>query len=467
MNPIRYPHFSALPQEVFTPATLQKATAQIFSWRQGAGAFGRLHLHPCWGEASALQRGYHGQTTFQDAALLDGVLRLSASNDDARWKLLADDLAASILYLQTDKGGFFHASSEFEPTYRCEESCPIHQGLPILALLEYLEFPGGNSVRKEAIRTAVDRWLAWLEGYWWMRGNGWKAPLEAPGFCGVTNQDLVIVAVLARHARLTGNTGPWERMGLPTLETYLSSACYHEAIGLFERGDRENFVERSSYYEIIVPMLGVIHGATGDERLPAVADNVTRHLFDALHTGPDHLTHIAWGATTLPGERTRIAGWHEQPYSFAAYPELIRVMGDYLRRNPDPALEARLADLEHTLAAYVFSDGTIPYALGGDPLFAIAGNSLTLWSFLIRRLGENARVNLDEMTVPCVERSLDHVIWRSDADRWSIERQGRRLFAGWKHNPGAVVAGSRSKIAGVDLTPLRQPDIRETLDSAE
>lgn len=140
-------------------------------------------------------------------------------------------------------------------------------------------------MRVAQIHLAFERWWRWIERHWWKRGNAWKKPLEEPGFCGVTNQDLVIVACLAKQAQTNGDWTRYDQFGSPVLDACLSPACYHSETGLFERGDRSNFAERSSYYGIIVPMLKIIHTLTRDGRLPPVIDNVVNGLFRATYVG--------------------------------------------------------------------------------------------------------------------------------------------------------------------------------------
>src|SRR5690606_21946778 len=150
--------------------------------------------------------------------------------------------------------------------------------------------------RAAAVRAAVDAHLRWFLSYWWQRGNRWSGRLEFPAFCGVTNQDLVIVAALALYCTVFGDDALYRSHGLPVLETYLSSRYYHHAMGLFERGDQPNFAERTAYYDVIVPMLAIIQRHRPDSRLPDVIDNIATHLFNALHMGGDGMLHVAWGA---------------------------------------------------------------------------------------------------------------------------------------------------------------------------
>jgi hypothetical protein len=456
------PDRHARPDEVFTRDLLVRSTSRLLGWRQGPGHFGQMLLHSCWGVSSTLDRGYHGQTVAYSYWLLDGVLALTRRSADPRWGLLVHDMVANLLHLQLPRGGFYHASSEFEPTYTCEESCPIHQGLPVLALLEYLRWPGADPVRKSQAEAAVEKWWAWMERYWWMRGNAWKAPLDLPGFCGVTNQDLVIVAVLALDAKLRGNRERFERFGRPVLDAYLSPAYYHREIGLFERGDRANFAERSTYYEVIIPMLELIHEATGDVRIPGVIANVCTHLFDALHTGTDGLTHIARGALTDLDDKSRIVGWEHHPYGMTAYPMLLRILRNHVRRHPDPKQELQCDQLEHTLAAYVYADGTIPTALGGDPMFAIVGHTCHLWTFLLDRLPD-ADVSMDVVESPCVHRTCAESTWRENGEIWAIERGGARVYAGLKRNPHGIVAGPGGILCGGDLDDLARVEVEEVV----
>lgn len=459
-----YPRADIDVNEVFSQRTFELAHAQMMSWRQAAGAYGNLHLHACWGEASVLARRYHGQTIATSYTMMRGFIALYERTKEIHWRMMADDVVSNVLYLQTPRGGFIHASGEFEPTYTPEQSCPIHQGMPLLALLAYAGWPAADPARRALIRPAIDAHWNWFIEHWDRRGNAWRAPLPFPGFCGVTNQDLVIVGALGRYAKIFGDSLRYEQFGRPVLEAYLDRQYYHERIGLFERGDKANFAERTSYYEIIILMLQQIHVDFPDARLPAIVDNVCAHLLDALHQGADGLTHFAWGAETDPQDKTVVRRWIRTPHTFTSYPESLHHLSAYAARQENPDVAKQCAALERTLAAYVFADGTIPAALAGDdPLFAIAARADQLWLYLIHRLGDRLR-SPATVELPRIERRTATTRFLCDGRQWAIFREGTRRFAGLKSDACAVAVGAEERVAGMDLEGLEKSEIFEKLE---
>lgn len=460
-----YPKRDAHPDDVFTQRTFDLATAQLLSWQQGPGIFGGLYLHSAWGLAGVLDKRYQGQTTFLYHVLIDGYMKLFDRTGDLRWRTLADECVSSLLYLQTSEGGFRHASYEHEPTYDCEKSCPIHQGLPLLSLLDYAVWPSADPRRVAQIRPAIEAHWRWFERRWWRHGNRFRKPLPFAGFCGVTNQDLVIVAVLARYAEVYGDDSRYEQFGRPTLETYLSPVYYHEKLGMFERGDQANFVERTIYNEITLPMLERIQRTMPDSRLPGVIDNVCAHLFDAVYTDTDGLAHLAWGASTDPVDKSAVTGWIKHPPGLSSYPLLLPLMQSYLQRHPSTEKQALYDALEKTVAAYVLADGTLPVALGAkDALFMVTPQTENLWSYLLERLGTSVK-SPGNIILPCIQRTCRDVTWRADARGWEIERDGQRAYAGWKPESRAIAIGPDETISGADFAPLQETEVHEHIGS--
>lgn len=466
MTMFHYPRKDRSPNDVFTQVTFELAHAHMMSWHQAAGAFGDLHLHACWGESSVLSRHYHGQSIYTSHARMVGFMSLYNRTREVQWKLLVDDIVSNILYLQTPAGGFYHASSEYEPTYRDDQTCPIHQGLPVLALLRYAGWEHADPMRKGMIKQAVDRHWRWLHKNWWRRGNGWKAPLDLPGFCGVTNQDLVIVAWLALYAQNYGDSSLYESFGLPTLETYLSHAYYHESLGLFERGDKPNFAERTTYYDVIVPMLHIVQSAMPHPRIAAVIDNVARQIFASAYIADDGLTHMSYGTDTLPDDKSRIVRWVRNPRPIGSYPGFVGLMDDYLSRNPDIRLQSIHDQLRQTIAAYTFADGTLPFALGGDPLFSLASRSEPIWLYLIRHLGDQLQ-SPRTVPVPAIQRTWGDTAFDSNSTMWRIRKNGQQLFAGLKQNPGGVTEGPNGVVPGADFSRLDHPEYAESFNPVD
>ena len=457
---ITYPNPSASPETVFTQETFDRQTAYLLTWQQSAGAFGALYLHPCWGTASVLDRQYHGQTAAGSRLMLTGAMRLYTGTKAERWQALAAEIVANILFLQDASGGFIHASGEFEPTYSCEATCPIHQFLPALALLEYYAWPHGDQRLKDSIRPAIDRHWNWFTK-WWKRGNQGIALTDRAGWCGVTNQDLVVVAVLAEYGRLFGDFRRYEEFGIPTRDEFLSPRFYNEKHGLFLRGDmlKPDFHERTLYASVILPMLDIIHGVDPDPRIPGVIDNATRHLFDALTTGEDGMIHLAWGADL--NEDGHVT-WAEGPFGVPGYAPILEYMEAFAQKSCERQFLDGVAGLRRTLAAYVFADGTVPVAIGSpNPLFAIAPASglPELWLYIAKRLGKDLR-DPAPITPPCVLRTTADFAWRENPLAWMIEKDGQRQYSGLKPNPGAVAKGA-CDVYGLDYDRLSTPDVHE------
>ncbi len=460
-----YPRREILPADIFTQRTLDLATAHLLSWRQGPGTFGALYLHACWGISSVLENRYQGPTTWPYHNLLGGFMQLFDRTSEERWRTLADNCVSDLLYLQTAEGGFRHANYQYEPAYNCRESCPIHQGMPALALLDYAAWSAADPRRVALIRPALDLHWQWVERVWWKQGNSWLQPLPFAGFCGVTNQDLVIVALLARYGAVYGDTSRYEKFGRPTLETYLSPRYYHEKLGVFERGDEPNFVERTFYNDVIIPMLEIIHRAMPDPRLPGVIDNVCAHLFDAVRPGPDGLMHLAWGANTDPTDKSAVISWIAAPHPLANYPQILKIMQDYLRRKPSADRQRKYQELERTTAAYVLPDGALPVALGAkDALFTATPRVEFLWSYLISRLGDTLQSPAD-CPMPCVHHRCGEVTWKSDARHWTLDRAGRREFAGLKAQACAIAIGPAEQIVGAAFGDLDSADFSSDLST--
>jgi hypothetical protein len=473
---ISYPRKGVTFRDVMNQETFDRLTARIFEWQQGPGNFGGLILHACWGETSVLARRYQGQYTSLYYKLMKGTMMLFQRTGNPRWKRLAHDIASNILFLQCDDGGFRHACAEFEPGYNSGKTCPIHQGMPLLALLDYAAWEHADPVLKAMIRPALDRHWEWFNKKFWLIGNGGQRTIRTgAGWCGVTNQDLVIIAVLSSYGRVYGDFSRYNEWGKKALDAYLSPHYYFESIGLFERGDSKefNFVERTPYYSVILLMLErIISDLSGsgmeDKRLQAVIDNVTTHLFDAAFVAPDGLTHLAWGAKTDPVDKSRVLEWIKTPVTFGDYTRLIPFMEKLLMRCPNVEKQVIVKALKDTFAAYVFADGGIPAALWpADPIISIVtasmGNLLNFWTMLIELLGNNLRDPAPTPTL-CYHRSFGEYKWKSKGSLWSIERDGVRVFGGYKPLSHGITHGPEEQPAFGQYVDLDNCDIHEILN---
>jgi len=470
---ITYPRKEVTTKDVLNQETFDRLTARIFEWQQGQGNFGGLILHACWGETSVLARRYQGQYTSVNFHLISGSMRLFERTGNPRWKRLADDIISNILFLQCANGGFRHACAEFEPGYDPGKTCPIHQGMPILALLDYAAWEHADPLLKNMIKPAIDRHWEWFNKKFWLNGNGGQRTLRTgAGWCGVTNQDLVIVGALSSYGRVYGDFSRYNEWGKKALDAYLSPTYYYESIGLFERGDNRsfNFVERTAYYNIILLMFERIMNDLGgkeDKRLQAVIDNVSSHLFDAAFVASDGLTHLAWGAKTDPTDKSSVLEWIKYPVTFSNYFKLFRLMDKFLKRHPDKAKQEIFDNLMKTFSAYVFSDGGIPSALWPtDPIITIVtatmGTLVPFWTILMEMLGDDLR---DPRPVPslCYHRSVGEFKWKSRGSLWTIEKEGVRVFGGYKPLSHGVTHGPDEKPAFGNYSDLDQCDIHEII----
>lgn len=456
------------PSEVYTQKTLDRLTSLLLSWKQGPGNFGALHLHSCWGTTSVLTRRYHGQSTFMSYWLMRGAKKLYERTKERRWQRLAEEIVLNVIHLQADNGGFIHARAEHEPGYTAFRTCPIHQSLPVIALLEYAEWPYADEKYHDDIRETVDRHWDYMQKVLWKSGNGYQRPLDFPGWCGVANQDLVTIASLALYARVFGDDSRFASVGMDSLNVYLSGRYCYPEIGLMERGDAPNLTERTVYYDIVLSMLDLIYDYCRDSRVAQAMDNIALHLFDTLYEGDDGLLHMSWGAQTDPLDKTRVLDWIRTPVTMSGYPGLIEQLERYVRRRPDERKAQQVAQLKKTLASYVFADGTFPGALRTeDPIFQLVSSPnsgvLHFWLSLIDELGEGLRPPVIR-PLPCIHRKAGGLVWKTNQRLWSIERGGERLYAGWKINPHGVVHGAET-FDDISLDELQSCDIVEIVEA--
>ena len=469
MQTIHYPVKNRKLDDVVNQNALNLLVSQWENWQQGGGVFGRLNLHPCWGTASVLDRNYQGETMCFIAGHTRIVRRLYDRTKNPKWLALVNAMISHVLYLQDPCGGFIHSSAEFEPTYDTR-GCPIHFFWPIIAFCEYYEWEHADATLKALIPSAVERHFDYMVKEIWQIGcgNPYKnyRPLPFPGWCGVTNQDLLATAALALCMKVFGRKEQYETYGKPVLDYYLSEEYYYEQLGLFERGDGKNFAERTVYYDIILESLEMIYSVTGEQRLMDVYDNVTAHLFDALFVGDDGLTYLARGAKTDEFDKSKVYGWEYGAIAFNGYPALITHMQHHLNRHPDDRKQAKLNDLKNTLAAYVFADGSIPLGIfNPNPLFTVTsgGPEAGGWiSFIMDYLGDDW-TDPTPVAVPAIHRTHKNFTWKQNGAYWSIETDGVRQYAGYSRVTNGIVKGEGEPVTGSFAT-LDSADVIEIID---
>jgi hypothetical protein len=337
--------------------------------------------------------------------------------------------------------------------------------MPVHALLHYSEQPYADPELKQEIRAVIDRHWTWFQRTHWQRGNGAHHPIDWPGWCAVTNQDLVVVAALARYGRVFGDLSRFEQCGRQVLDSYLSPRYYYRDLGLFERGDSKDwaFPERSNYYPIILDMLERIYAVTRDDRIPEVVDSVCRQLLKAAYVESDGLTYICWGmGLRREGGRARIAHRIRYPVSFGAILNCIHPLSTYLDRHPDSGGRAVVDSLRTTVARYVNGYGSTPLALNPhDGIFTIATGGLI--PFLLRELGGRVKTVRTDLDLPCVRREYGDMAFVEDLRHYEILHKGERMFAGLKREPKGIVVGNGETLSGVSFESLKQVDVVETI----
>ena len=465
MQTIHYPVKGRKLNDVITQQTLDQLLAQWDNWQQAGGSVGQLNLHPCWGTTSVLEKGYQGESISRLTGFMQTAMLLYDTFGTPRWRVLANAMASQILYLQDESGAFIHSTAEFEPSFDTA-GCPIHFFTPILGLCDYYQWPHADESINALIPTAVERHYAYMTANIWRIGCAAHRPLPFPGWCGVTNQDLVATAAIATASRLFDHPEWYERHGRPVLDRCLSDENYYKAIGLFERGDGHNFAERTTYYNIILNMLKRLYDQLGEDRLLDAFDNVVAHLFDAAFVGADGLTYLARGAITDPVDKTRVLGWEKGTVAFSTYCETLSFMYEYLTRHPSAEKQAVVDRLEDTLAAYVLVDGTLPAGLfGQNPLFAVAvmPDHGPWIRFVLDRLGDAAQ---DPRPVqPLVlHRTHKNFTWKQKGRLWAIEKDGVRCFGAFSRYPAGIVQGPEGEPMLGAFADLEVPDVVEIID---
>ena len=468
MQTIQYPIKGRRLEETVNQHTLDMLITQMEDWQQGPGVIGRLNLHACWGVTSVLDRRYQGETVTAFTEQMRVVRRLYDQTKNPKWRVMADSMAAHLLYLQDSSGGFIHATAEFEPTFDTR-GCPIHYFNPVIALCEYYLWEHAEESIRSMIPPAVDRQWEWSLTHAWQAGNGYRHPLDFPGWCGVTNQDLTAVGALAMTGKAFGKWDRFEQYGKPVLDYYLSPVYYHEKIGLFERGDGPNFAERTVYYIHILNMLERIYDIVGDERLARAADNVIDHLFDAVFVGKDGMTYLARGAITDPEDKSRVLGWEYGSIAFNGYPTLLRHMQAYLTRHPSPERSRVVEALRSTIAGYIFADGNIPMGIfNPNPLFTVASvpDCEGYLRLVMDILGDSLR-DPQRVELPAVHRRQGNLTWKQNGRLWAIEENGVRKYGGYTRYAGGITIGPDEPAVWGSYDSLEQCDVLEIIDGGE
>ncbi len=462
---LHYPNRAQTSDIAFTKEKFTLVASHILSWKQGPGNFGGIHLHACWGESSALARGYHGSTTWASAVFLQGVVSVARKRNCPWWTHLADTTAAQLLSQLTPDGGFIHASAEFEPTYTREESCPIHQMLPMLALLDYCASAAKGAPLPALIQEALPQHIAWFAKHWWKRGNACRSPLPYDGWCGVTNQDLVAICALARYGEVFHDWVPYQEYGLPALETYLGPIYYHKETGLFERGDKSTlFTERCSYMNIIADMLHRIHSIRPDNRIPEILSRIGNLLVDAIYIDKNGCYQMATGANDAKTNESGAIVWLKDKVQISDYPEFLITLQSF-SDHTSPVVKEKFEGLKTSLANYLFSDGGIPSALDTTNTLFNAVPSLyalvKLWSYFSSIYPDGFNPS-DLPVLPSVRRRSGNIIFTSTAKFWEIKENDQVIFRGIKELSHGVL-GPDEELSNLKFPSFDEIEVEEEL----
>ncbi len=458
-----FPRPGRNPGEVFSGATLRLLTSRIMGWRQGPGAFGGLHLHPCWEEIGVISRRYHGETTFTLSTILRCVMKLADRSGGGEWRELAGHIAAQLLWLKIPEGGFIHADFQYEPAYSPAQSCPIHQMLPAWALTDYAAWKMADPLLCERIPVTLREHFSWFQKFWWGRGNALRKPLPFAGWCGVTNQDFTAIAAYCRFGQVFGDWSWYERFAAPALKVYLSPLYFQEEIGQFERGDRPDFFERPSYLAIIENCLDAINRSQPDARVASVLKRLRQALFDTVIEDEHFGWMLAWGGDVSSGDHGKYMRWNVSKAQISCYPEVLAILEKEAATTGSAADQQKVAHLEGALAAWVFADGTIPATIGaGLPILAAAEASVnvTFWLYLIERCAMPVEYgHLPDL--PVIERRVGDVTFHQHPDWWRLVSPGTGDWTGYKKSSGTIFPASEPPPNLPAFPESLSPQVRE------
>ncbi len=457
METITYPRKDINPDEVFTQETLEKSIDYLFSWQQAAGSFGHLTLHSCWAIDGVIGRKYHGQYTSANYHYIRFMLAMYEETGDSKWKRRAEDVVSNLMFLQAKSGGFYHGAAENEPAYEEGMTCAIHQGMPILGLLEYAGKPYANPELKKEIKGVIDKHWAWFNRHFYERGTRGVTDKEGfpwPCWSGVTNQDLVIIQALAVYGKVFGDMSRYEAFGKPALDVLLSDRYYYKGLGLFQRGDQPEwtFPERTPYYHLVFSTLDKIYEITGDERIPAILDDVCEQLFRATFVAGDGLRYFSHGVNVKKADDTlEVVSYNKYPTGPGKGIGFLDFFDWYLERYPDVGKQKIRDEVYQTAAAYVLVNGTLSRAFNpGKDIFVLAPDLHGIPNFLFKKLKGDIK-NFDIEDTPAVQRKINDLVWYEKGQFYSVEKAGERTFAGFKLEQRAIVHGPDETLASVDF----------------
>jgi hypothetical protein len=172
------------------------------TWKQGNG-YGGFLLHCIHG---IINFGWAKPvTSYTYKPLLEGFYNLYLRTGDVKWEKQAEEAETFLLNMMDKNNLFRYSTFELAP----KEPGLVHNALSALALLKSFEITK-NPIVLEKVKNCLKSMIA----IWW-NGNQYN---------GTVNQDLSLVAVLAKYARLTRSFRLFRKYGLPVAKWSLSLA---------------------------------------------------------------------------------------------------------------------------------------------------------------------------------------------------------------------------------------------------
>ncbi len=429
-------------------SAMARLLAWIMEWQQGPGKFGGLYLHPCWGEIGVLERHYQGVTVSNYHSLIPAFLNLYRKTSDGEFLQEVLAMVGLLEQLQLPDGCFDHSVHEGEPG-RGTVICNALADLGLLHMVEYTE----NKELKERILGIVRRNLEWFGSFWWQRGNAWKKEVDYPAWCAVTNQDLSVAYAMLKYGQLSGDMDYFDLYGKPATLWILENA-YHPDIGMFDRGDAPDFLERVGYCGIIDLLLLKLNKHLKEE---GITEAVLHNL--------DGILECSWrdeyGCLRLPGAFGLDGRVETKPSDVLGLVNFIGAFDTLAGRYGIQKYEGVREELLHTMMSYQSEFGEIR----GDAkrkdiidLVPLPGNfgALSLFASLWQgsSFPEVERPDLNLVISP------EH-LWVEDRKSWLIRDRGR-IYSGVKRLFDGIYR--ENQVEGLEEVSVDEGRVRVVLD---
>ena len=424
-----------------------RGLAWTMDWKQGPGKFGGLYLHSCWGEIGVLERRYQGVTVSNYYWLIPAFLDLHRKTGDEGFLREALAMAALLERLQMPDGCFDHSVYEFEPG----RGAVISNALADLGLLDMAEYTEDKRLR-EHIMGIVRRNLDWFGSFWWQRGNAWKKGVDYPAWCAVTNQDLSVAYAMLKYGQLSGDMGYFDRYGRPAIRWIMENA-YHPDLGMFDRGDAPDFLERVGYCGIIGWLLLKLNLHLKEER---ITDAVLRN-FDAIL---EHSWRDGTGCLRLPGAFDLKGKAEANPSDVLGLVHFIRAFDLLAGQYGIGKYEEVREELLRTMMFHQSEFGGIRSDAGRGDIIDLVPFGFDALSLFVSLWQGSV---LPEVTRPALNLVISggH-LWAEDGKSWLIRDEGR-MYSGVKSVPDGITRENR--VEGLEEILLEADRVRVVLDA--